>query len=533
MSCAFKLRSAACNPKLPCHLKVAECTGSSGRTDRQFPETMLGSAMSKAQLIGLSLFSRPITNFTSSTGGDFQLKYLCRHQKGARGGVCNSVYTPCTLTNVTQQQCEHQCDLLHACKLYAFGGNSCQLLQKPGRPLVSTKTELLCFRREPSADQSSPLTQRTPPTMRQALPVIALGNRDNSLTYDGVRNGWSGWWLRLTSSCDAEPSACSLWTAKGLLPAPKCPVNCQLLSRPSAATLQGADAVITHQVAIRSLPHWINLNDTLIYCIEGEAGSWRVPACPRYTSTVGLRPDATLRFSWFSRYYVPPPLSTTNMEEGLLSPKTVRSSQFRIESYDPMVPIISVWFSHCHVDPHNGMLERAAFLRRLQQQGLQFASYGKCMRNVAANDKVLSTDQVSWLPNKILGMRRHPFVLISENSAQPGWVTEKIYQAFAAGVVPVWFGTPPGWEEQYLLPIVPPNSVVMANKFPTIALLVEFLHQAINTSAVYRRFHMWRQDPFFNMSRKILARELAISFETIPCRICQLLHSQDPVKKLV
>ena len=178
------------------------------------------------------------------------------------------------------------------------------------------------------------------------------------------------------------------------------------------------------------------------------------------------------------------------------------------------------------------MADRAHFLQRLRHAGLDYASYGRCGRNVPPHDPVLSTDQSTWLTNKVIGMRRHPFALVSENSAQPGWITEKVYQALAAGVVPVWFGTPPGWEEKYLLPIVPPHSVVVANHWPSLVALVEFLYRAVNDTALYERYHQWRhhQDAF-RASRAILEQELTYSIEATPCRICQALHtSLDPAR---
>lgn len=150
------------------------------------------------------------------------------------------------------------------------------------------------------------------------------------------------------------------------------------------------------------------------------------------------------------------------------------------------------------------------------------------MRNVPFDDPVLGGSQSEWLHNKVIGMKRHPFVLVSENAVAPGWVTEKIYQALAAGVVPVWIGPKPypqRWEENYLLPFVPPDSVVLASSFPQLRDLATFLEHAATNATVYNRFHKWRKPIMFNRSQAILRRALGMSFEETPCRICQALHA--------
>jgi Glycosyltransferase family 10 (fucosyltransferase) C-term len=45
-----------------------------------------------------------------------------------------------------------------------------------------------------------------------------------------------------------------------------------------------------------------------------------------------------------------------------------------------------------------------------------------------------------WLTNSVL-FRRYRFALVMENSARAGYVTEKLVNAYLAGVVPIYFGT--------------------------------------------------------------------------------------------
>ena len=570
MECAWN----AWKQRASCDRRWSRCAAlgaaSCAKTEKQheFPENILRTALARAHMVARSW----VTLRTTSPAVSFEPSYTC-HSSTRAPGACLSKYTPCSMHAVTQQQCELLCEATEACRFYVFdrldSQQHCSLLASRGDSGRNARSgELLCSKPRSHPTPSSASSGAQPPpalvlpgnTRRltrprraedeeqsRPLPLLALANPSSIGRYDGVRNGWSGWWLRLTSACDHYPSICTLWSADAaLLPSPRCPVNCRLAPRPDAGVLKTADAVLMRSSTDEQLV--VNASGVgehgssaamrrsrVRYCIESEAGSWRMPKCPPSVLAVSTRPEAAMRFSWLSRYYLPPPLSKTNAA-ALLSQPDLERGQFRLDSWDGKAALMSVWFRHCHTDSHTSsnakkasgghMEDRASFLKQLRRAGLAYASYGRCGRNVPSNDRVLSADQSTWLANKVIGMRRHPFALVSENSAQPGWVTEKVYQALAAGVVPVWFGTPPGWEEKHLLPIVPPHSVVVANHWPSLTALVAFLRRAVNNTHLYERYHQWRhQSDLFKTSRTILAQELAIAVEATPCRICQALHS--------
>lgn len=366
------------------------------------------------------------------------------------------------------------------------------------------------------------------------LPMIALGNGNDvdAPRYDPLRSGESDgflrWWKQLASACDdlhGDESGCTLWDAEHALLGPRCPVNCRIAPRPTTSELNVANGVL--QIAGKQwrLPE---IRNRQLFCIESEP-RWRVSHCSTSARTFAARPDATFRFSWFSRYYIP-----DGGAEALLVPSEVQRAQFKLprdhKSRNTLTrKVISVWFHHCNTDQSNvgRTPTRTRLLKSLHTAGLQYASYGKCGRNVPLNDFAfnLNGSRTKW-QNKEIGMRRHPFALVSENSAYPGWVTEKVYQALAAGVVPVWIGTPNGWAERYLLPIVPPGSVVVASQYPTLAALAQFITRAATNSTLYESLHSWRVNPqLLNKSIAVLRGELAIAFEATLCRACQELHA--------
>ena len=365
MECAWKARRAQLICPATSELQTAPgCKGLLGAAScakpvgHEYPENILGVTLVRAHLQGRSWATLPhAPPMTSSPTGSLGPAYICHRQTGAPG-ACLRKYTPCTMSAVTQQQCELLCEATDACRFYAFDSQQrCTLTASRGNvhQEQSKSGKLLCakLRSHPTLANASsdhppppPLPLALPANTGElpsplhrpfeedqqsshTLPLLALANPSHMGHYDGVRNGWSGWWLRLTSACDHfnapggssasnHPAArlCTLWLADAaLLPAPRCPVNCRLAPRPNAAVLEAADAVLMRSASDETLvlnvsgvgelagspPGAPPITPPVHYCIESEAGTWRQPQCPPSVLAVSTRPEAALRFSWLSR----------------------------------------------------------------------------------------------------------------------------------------------------------------------------------------------------------------------------------------
>ena len=107
-------------------------------------------------------------------------------------------------------------------------------------------------------------------------------------------------------------------------------------------------------------------------------------------------------------------------------------------------------------------------------------------------------------------------------------MTEKVYQAFQAGVIPVWLGTGSRWIATHLLPVIPPQSVVLAADFPSELALVQYLLRVSSNASEYRRFHSWRRkDEDAGLST--LQRVYDISLDSVLCRVCRHLRGSLPL----
>jgi len=81
----------------------------------------------------------------------------------------------------------------------------------------------------------------------------------------------------------------------------------------------------------------------------------------------------------------------------------------------------------------------------------------------------LSKDKVTSIKNKHEVISAYKFNICIENLAYPGYVTEKIFDAFIASTIPVYFGAPDIYN------FIPINAFIDASKFDNIENLIDYL----------------------------------------------------------
>jgi hypothetical protein len=95
---------------------------------------------------------------------------------------------------------------------------------------------------------------------------------------------------------------------------------------------------------------------------------------------------------------------------------------------------------------------------------------------------------------------RYRFCIAFENSIAPDYVTEKLFDAYLAGAVPVYRGAP------NVADFAPaPGSYIDAAAFPDPAALAAHLHEIAGDEAAYASFHRWRERPLSDGFRAHLA----------------------------
>jgi hypothetical protein len=115
-------------------------------------------------------------------------------------------------------------------------------------------------------------------------------------------------------------------------------------------------------------------------------------------------------------------------------------------------------------------------------------SFGKCMRTADWPADVLAQHGNKYAQKAVI-MRRYKFYLAFENSNEPDYVSEKIYNALAEGVVPVYMGAP------NIAEYTPANSYINVADFETPAALAAYLKHLLATPSAYDAYLAWKRAP--------------------------------------
>ena len=109
----------------------------------------------------------------------------------------------------------------------------------------------------------------------------------------------------------------------------------------------------------------------------------------------------------------------------------------------------------------------------------------------------------------------YTYALCFENMVLKGWITEKIFDCFFAGTIPVYLGAPD------IAEAVPPECFIDARPFESYAALRDFLHglsepereryrEAARDFIASSRFDPFRKEAFLNLFRRIVNEETGL-----------------------
>ena len=147
-------------------------------------------------------------------------------------------------------------------------------------------------------------------------------------------------------------------------------------------------------------------------------------------------------------------------------------------------------------------------MQELIQAGM-LDSYGSCMRNKPEPPDT-SNGTRSRRDVKLEVAGEYPFILTAENSDEPGYVTEKVYQGLEAGSVPIYLGAP---DVDRFVPH--PSSIINAADFNSTADLVAHLRELAADEARYMKHFEWKQREFTDDFKRVVA----LAERTENCRL--------------
>ena len=118
--------------------------------------------------------------------------------------------------------------------------------------------------------------------------------------------------------------------------------------------------------------------------------------------------------------------------------------------------------------------------------------------------------------SKIEAIRNYKIHLAFENGDSPNFVTDKIYQAFEAGVLPVWMGT------RDVAKAVPKGSYIDVADFDSPKSLALYLAKVLANDTLYQSYFEWKYKPF---DKEFEDRFRVLWTEPFNCRLCRYVDA--------
>ena len=189
-----------------------------------------------------------------------------------------------------------------------------------------------------------------------------------------------------------------------------------------------------------------------------------------------------------------------------------------------------VWMAHnCESRNRREQLVRA--LQRQLPASLPLHSVGRCVHTHDA--PTLMPKAGAWAPggesaslrSKLAVLGGYAFCLVLENSIAADYVSEKLFHAFAAGCLPVYYGTR---DVRKLLPH--PKAAVQVLNYPSVAALVDALRALAERPEELEARLAWRNDAalvdgWWRGLRNRTAAARTSSKRQHLCSVCQAVRS--------
>lgn len=164
--------------------------------------------------------------------------------------------------------------------------------------------------------------------------------------------------------------------------------------------------------------------------------------------------------------------------------------------------------------------EREEWLQAFMER-IPTASYGRCEHNIEFPARSSSPPEISRsklrMREKIDTIARHPFHLAIESTRQEsGFMTEKIFQAFMAGVIPIYFG-----HSATVKAKVPAGSFIDVGDYDSIEALVDHVYRVLGDKELFASYHEWRWKD--STAKYFDALQRNSKYDTA-CRMCMYAH---------
>jgi Glycosyltransferase family 10 (fucosyltransferase) C-term len=155
---------------------------------------------------------------------------------------------------------------------------------------------------------------------------------------------------------------------------------------------------------------------------------------------------------------------------------------------------------------------RASSWAEAMKEKMKLASYGNCVPTTQLPAGMSLQNEADR--TKLL--QKHMFTLIVEDTIENDFITDALWEALHAGVIPVYYGA------SNVASHVPRNSFVSASEIGTKEGTADRIVEIANNKALWETYHAWRKEPF----PEHLKQKFQFLRTTPFCRICKWAYAK-------
>jgi hypothetical protein len=228
-------------------------------------------------------------------------------------------------------------------------------------------------------------------------------------------------------------------------------------------------------------------------------------------------------FPHFDGYTIFNPKSTFQriISDAWLNETVVRDFTTRLTPFHQLIKGGTFVASNCRSS-------RDGLVQSIRDAGWRVDGLGNCLHSstpeAIANKLDMKNDVGIDSFNKRTAISKYMFHVAFENQQEPGYVTEKPFDALYAGTVPIYRG-----DAQHLRALLPhPDAAIFMDDYKDTKALVEYLQLLSQDEKAYEKHRAWRH----NYSYEGVTMNNPLLRDTFWCKVCQWAVNMSHAGKL-
>lgn len=239
---------------------------------------------------------------------------------------------------------------------------------------------------------------------------------------------------------------------------------------------------------------------------------------PSFDAKLSYSPDATIRFNdncqvvKVMKKCMGRAVRIVSKKDGL-EQKEIVTEAHAMDYQVPQIADVAFFVTNCG-KPRLHYIESLLNVTHYPE-GFKASSYGKCLKNM------------NEFGDKVADSKKHKFLFSMENKIKRDYVSEKMFQAFHAGIVPIYQGAPNVFD------YAPNGSFIGVYPFATPQEVTDYVGYLVKNETAYDEFFNWDFEAWLRKPHTIqcLQIEAQEAIDAGWCSTCDWVSNVFPVMK--